>query len=691
MTEAEHRQLLAEVPAEVEAARFRLLADNVPVLIALYEINSFRCLYANKAYAQTFGYDVHSIIGLSFAQVIGEAATAEIQPHVDHIIQVRQPVQYERQLRAADGRARWLDVNLIPQLAPDGEVIGAFVLIADISERRAAEQALRESEARLDTFMQATLEGLVFHREGIVSDVNPALCQLVDYRADELIGRRALDFVAPQEVAKVAAMMQAGHETRYETVLLHRDGSQIPVEFIVRSMIRHGERLRMAVVRDLRSQVEAQARIHYLAHHDALTQLLNRSAFMERLERALAPERQPPQQHALLFIDLDNFKRVNDSLGHLEGDKVLSTVAERLSACLRSSDLVGRFGGDEFVVLLSDVPTRADVVRVLSALLSVVEVPVQADGRDLSVTPSIGVALFPAHGLSAKELIQHADLAMYRAKASGRATYEFFEPGMAEKAYADLVLEAELVQALTRDEFQLFYQPQVDARSGALVGAEALLRWQHPERGLLSPDAFIAVAERHRLMLALGEWVLREAARQSRLWHENGLAPVPIAVNLSSMQFRLDSFDGLMARVLAEGQLPGAWLELELTERMLMDDISAVPELLHALRAQGLSISVDDFGTGYTSLAHLTQLPLDKLKIDQSFVAALPGDRGALAVTRAIVQMAQGLGLKVSAEGVRNEAQRELLASWGCDGLQGELIGPPMPAAQFESWLAARR
>jgi len=315
---------------------------------------------------------------------------------------------------------------------------------------------------------------------------------------------------------------------------------------------------------------------------------------------------------------------------------------------------------------------------------------VRADGRDLSVTPSIGVAMFPEHGDSPEELLQHADTAMYLAKSSGRATYEFFEPSMAANAYADLVLESELAHAIARDEFALYYQPQVDARTGALTGAEALLRWQHPQRGLLSPEAFIMVAERHRLMLPLGEWVMREAARQARIWHETGVAEVPIAVNLSSMQFRLASFARSVATVLEQAGVPGTWLELELTERMLTEDLSGVPETLASLRALGLHISVDDFGTGYTSLSHLTLLPLDKLKIDQSFVAGLPDDEGSVAITRAMLQMAKGLGLRVSAEGVRSSAQWEALALWGCDEVQGEAIGAPMSAAAFEAWLRGR-
>jgi len=677
-----------------EAARFKLLADYLPAWIALYDSKTQNCLFANRGYAEAFGLTEQSILGKTFAQIIGPEAAALIQPSVDKVLGERVAVSYERELPEADGTPRWIEVHLIPQLGEDGEPVASCVLINDITKHRLAERQVRESEARLDKFMQATVEGILFHKDGITTDVNPPCCELVGYTLQEMVGRHVLSFISEDELPKVKEVMRLGRELRYETAVTHKDGSRIPVEFIVRTIERDGEKLRMTIVRDIRDRLASEARIQHLAHHDGLTGLLNRASFMERMAALMKRAERKGEMLALLFIDLDNFKRVNDSLGHLEGDKVLMTVSERLVGALRGSDLVGRFGGDEFVVLLTDLSSRADVVVVLEALLSVVEVPVKADGRALSVTPSIGVAVFPEDGRQADELIQHADTAMYRAKARGRATYQFFESALAETAYADLVLEAELAQGLTRNEFELFFQPQVEATTGQLSGAEALLRWRHPQRGLLSPDAFIFVAERHRLMLALGEWVLRQAADTARRWREQGLAsghgPMRIAVNLSRMQFHLDDFTETVKRVLAESGAKGQWLELELTERMLIDDIAHAPATLTQLRALGLTVSVDDFGTGYTSLAHLTELPLDKLKIDQGFVARLPDDVGAQAITRAIVQMAVGLGLTVTAEGVRTAAQWQLLAGWGCQQFQGELVGAPMPAAEFEAWVRAR-
>ncbi len=681
-----------ETGAQAELARFRLLANNLPVLIAVYETRNNACLFANRQYAEAFGWTETSLLGRHFAEVIGAEAAALIQPHIERLLSTRQPVLYERRVPGVEGQGeRWIEVNLLPQLGTDGEVMATFVLISDITRHRQAELAARESEERLGKFMQASLEGIVFHRDGLITDANPPACELLGYSLDELLGRSTLSFIAPQAVPKVQQVIRSREETRYESVLLHKSGEHIPVEFIVRSMMFGGELQRMTIIRDLRDRLEAQARIHHLAHHDALTGLPNRMAFMEHLQRCCAEALAQGETLALLFLDLDNFKRVNDSLGHLEGDVLLRTVAQRLTGALRATDSVARFGGDEFVLLLRPVMGREQVEGVARRLLADVELPVLAGGRQLSVTPSIGIALFPEHAGSPEQLIQRADMAMYQAKALGRANHQFFDASTAVLALDALVLESQLAHGLSHDEFVLHFQPQLQISDGRLVGAEALIRWQHPTRGLLTPESFIGVAEQLRLMLPLGEWILREAARCARRWHGNGLAAVPVAVNLSSMQFRLEGFAASVGRILAEEGVPGEWLELELTERMLMDDMPLMRKTLIELKALGLQISVDDFGTGHTLLSHLTQLPIDKLKVDRQFVEALPDDAGALAITRAIVQMARGLGFTVIAEGVQNRAQQDLLAQWGCQQIQGLALGGPLPVAEFEAWVAQRR
>ena len=502
-------------------------------------------------------------------------------------------------------------------------------------------------------------------------------------------GRPALDFVAADQRERVAAVMNAGAELTYETAVLHADGTRMPVEFIVRTMVYQGERLRMTIVRDLRDRMAARSRIDYLAHHDALTGLPNRTAFIERAEALLPAALAERRTLALLFIDLDHFKRVNDSLGHLAGDALLQTVARRITGCLRGGDLVSRFGGDEFLVLLQgDTPPQA-VQDVADKLLAAIGAPVLLEGASISVTPSVGVALFPRDGATPDELIKHADTAMYRAKARGRATSCFFQPAMAVSASAELALESRLAQAVRGQEFVLHFQPQQRLSDGALVGFEALIRWAHPAQGLVGPEAFLPVAESSRLMLPIGRWVLREALRQALRWRTQGLGELPVAVNLSPLQFHAADFVDSVAAALAETGAPGSLLEIELTERMLMDDVDAVRLTLQRLEVLGVGVAVDDFGTGYTSLAHLKQLPIDCLKIDRSFVRDLPHDAGSAAIARAIIEMARSMGMRTVAEGVETEAQRAWMVAHGCQALQGYLLARPMPGAALPGWLAS--
>jgi len=474
--------------------------------------------------------------------------------------------------------------------------------------------------------------------------------------------------------------MAAGAETAYESVLLHRDGTRIPVEFIVRTIERGGEKLRMTIVRDIRDREAARSRIYHLAHHDPLTGLLNRMAFMERLDGLMASGRAGDARGALLFIDLDQFKRVNDSLGHLAGDVLLQALAQRLKAQLRGSDVVGRFGGDEFLVLLPGALPLTEVQEVAGKVLTAFAAPLLLEGRSISVTPSVGIALYPLHATTPADLIRCADAAMYQAKQQGRATLRCYDPELGERALAALELESQLTQAVTRGEFVLHYQPQVRAGDGVMVGAEALIRWRHPTRGLVEPDDFMPVVEQQRLIVPIGQWVLREAVRATRRWRDAGRA-LPVSVNVSSWQFRDAAFGADVARVLQEEGVGGEWLELEITERMLMEDLHAVSATLGELKALGVRIAIDDFGTGYSSLGRLHRLPIDRIKIDRSFVRGLPDQPGNAAIARAIITLARNLGLATIAEGVQTEAQRDFLLALGCDELQGLLYGAPRPDA----------
>ena len=672
-----------------QTVQLRLLADSVPALIAYYELQDFRCTFANRHYAHALGWTTENILGRTAEEIVGEAGWQQIRPYIEAVVATRKQVSYERELTDGTGRRQWLEVDVLPNLGVQDELYGAFVRVTDITKHRMAELALRESEERLAKFMDASAEGIVFHREGVVLDVNRPLLELTGYTREEVLGRRTLEFVAPDHLDRAKAVLMSGAETRYESVALAKDGTRVPVELITRDVVRGGEKLRFVIVRDIRERVAAQARIHHLAHHDALTGLPNRANFVQQLEQLTASHRAGDNQVALLFIDLDHFKRVNDSLGHLAGDLLLKTVTARILATLRAEDKVARFGGDEFMVLIAGAADRGVIEQVAGKLLTAIEAPLDVEGRPISVSPSIGVALFPEHGRTPAELIQHADAAMYQAKARGRANVQFFDPQVASAAYDALVVESQLAEALDSGAFELHYQPQLRAADGKLVGVEALIRWRHPQRGLLLPDQFIPVAEERRLMLPIGQWVIAEALATAKRWHAEGRA-VPISVNLSTMQFQQRGFVDGLARQLEAAQVPGEWLELELTERMLMDDLEEVKSALGRIKALGIRISVDDFGTGYSSLGHLKELPIDKVKIDGSFVRDLPDRADACAIVRAIVQLGHSLGLVVIAEGVETPAQELFLRDLGCDELQGHLIGMPLDEAGLKHWAACR-
>ncbi|WP_232300983.1 putative bifunctional diguanylate cyclase/phosphodiesterase [Caldimonas taiwanensis] len=677
--------------ARTQAEQLRLLADNVPSALAYYDAHDFRCIFANRTYAEAFGWDEHSIVGHTFAEVIGEQAAREIEPYVQALLTQRRSISYERQAVRPDGSTQWIKVNLMPHLDASGAPQAALVLITDVTQQRQAEQALRESEERMARFMHASAEGVVFHSNGIIEDVNQPVCDLTGYSREALIGRNALDFVPPEHHPKVLAVLAAAQDATYESEIIHRDGHRIAVEFIGRTMMRNGQRLRMSIVRDIRDRHLAQARIRHLAHHDALTGLPNRMSFMEHLDQRMDQARRTEDALALLFVDLDDFKRVNDSLGHLVGDRLLQTVAQRITASLRHSDRVARFGGDEFMVLLGAVRDRADVEDVARKLLEAIEQPIEVDALRLSVTPSIGIALFPAHAQSPGELIKHADRAMYQAKAQGRATFRFFDPALGSAARAALELESQLSRALDEDQFRLQFQPQVRAADGAIVCVEALLRWQHPDDRLLVPGDFLAVAEQQRLMLPIGHWVMRQALRTTRRWRERGLTDARMALNVSATQFQAPGFVEGIERMLAEEGADGQWLELELNERLLMHDVPQVKQRLSRLKALGARIVIDDFGTGHFSMRHLRELPVDKIKIHRSFVGDLPLAADSAAIACAIIQMARHFGHDIVAEGVETLDQRNFLMAQGCEVFQGEVITLPLTADAFEAWVQAQR
>jgi diguanylate cyclase (GGDEF)-like protein/PAS domain S-box-containing protein len=471
-----------------------------------------------------------------------------------------------------------------------------------------------------------------------------------------------------------------GYETRYVLMRVYvvRDGAG-------------GDVRRAGVIQDVTERKAQEARIEHLAYHDSLTGLPNRAMLMDRLAQALSQAQRLDQQVAVLFIDLDRFKLVNDSLGHAVGDQLLQEIARRLKATLRENDTVARVGGDEFQVVACNVAGSVDAARIAEKLMRTLGEPFVLEDQELHVTASLGVSLFPRDGASGELLLKYADTALYEAKGEGRNAYRFFSPEMNAQAHGRLRLENDLRRAVERHELELHYQPQLDLASGEVCGVEALVRWRHPVRGLVLPNAFIPLAEETGLVLGIGEWVLNEACRQVALWQREGLAdnlsPLRVAVNISARQLQRPGLDGAVRRALALSGLPADCLELEITESSVMLDPLHAQSVLQSLRELGVQLSIDDFGTGYSSLAYLKRLPLDRLKIDRSFIGGIPADRDDAAIVETIIVMTHKLGLRVIAEGVETLEQRLQLVRQGCDEMQGFLLAHPVPAGELPALL----
>jgi diguanylate cyclase (GGDEF)-like protein/PAS domain S-box-containing protein len=679
-------QRSAELRALYNEQEIRALADNVPVLIAYYS-RDLTCRFANRAYARTWGWDEHSIVGKPLVEIIGEAGYKEIEPYVRRVLS-GETVSYERSISDAGGRTRVLEVNLRPHNAADGTPLAAFVMIHDITRHREAERRLVESEERLRRFADATRAGIVFHEEGRVTDCNEALLQLTGYTAEELIGTEIIQYVVPERRAQAQEAVRTGYERPYESEILAKDGRVIPVEFEGRLMPLGDKVYRLSVVRDIRRRKQNEARIDFLAHHDQLTGLPNRALLRERLEFILASARRRGNRVALLFVDLDNFKVVNDSLGHAAGDELLKVVAGRLPAALRAVDVVSRHGGDEFLVVLPDVDDEHSPSQVAEKLLAAISEPMLLEGQSVSVSPSIGIAVFPRDGETTEALIKNADAAMYLAKERGRSNYQFFNKALAESAQRAFTLETRMRVAIRTNAFLLHYQPQVRVSDGAVTGIEALIRWPQPNGEWIEPNEFIPVAEQRGLITTIGRWVLREACRQNKAWQDQGMPPLPLAVNLSPIEFRQKDFAVEVERVLMETGLEARWLAFELTERMLMGDLVDMARTLEALKRLGVGLAIDDFGTGHSSLMHLKRFPIDKLKIDRTFVRDMPGDADDMAITGAVIDLARNMGITSIAEGVDRLEQLEFLRARGCDEAQGYLFCRAMPPDQLTGWLA---
>ncbi|MBL0038035.1 MAG: EAL domain-containing protein [Nitrosomonadales bacterium] len=593
-----------------------------------------------------------------------------------------------------DGSLVWVNLTCSLTRTSTGEPDYFIEVIEDITARKEATEQLRLFARIFDTINEGVV---VTDSSNNIVSVNPAFSAITGYSATEAIGKNP-------RMLHSGLMDQSFYDKMWQSIKKNgrwqgeitdrRKNGESYVEWLSISTMKdaRGEFSHyIAVVSDISERKAAEERMVYIAQHDFLTNLPNRMMLHDRLAQAIAHAGREQRKVAVMFLDLDRFKGVNDTLGHLVGDKLLKVVAGRISSVARTSDTVSRLGGDEFAVMLPYIENTDDVATIAIKLLASIAGSCVIDGNEIEVTTSIGISVFPEDGNDSESLIAHADAAMYQAKGNGRNNYQFFTHEMNRRTLERMAIKNKLSHALERNELFLLYQPQVDLQSGRIVGVEALIRWNHPVYGHVLPAQFIPIAEENGLIPPMGEWVLREACRQNQEWRKLGLMKITMAVNLSAVQFRQKNLGEIIKAILYESGLAPSGLELEITEGVVMQDAEAAILLLEDMKAMGLKLSVDDFGTGYSSLSYLKRFPIDKFKIDQSFVRDLATDTDDAVIVSTIISMAHSLKLKVIAEGVETAEQLAFLKQQGCDEIQGYYFSQPVSAEEFTKLLSSDR
>ncbi|RZS52951.1 EAL and GGDEF domain-containing protein [Sphaerotilus mobilis] len=609
---------------------------------------------------------------------------------------IKQGIRFDAtyRLMCFDGEYRWFQGRGMCHRAPDGQPLRFSGVLSDLSDRLRDEERLRLAAQVLDS----TQEGvMITNAQRRIVSVNRAFTTLLGYTEAEVLGRTPRMLSSGRHEAAFydaiwAELDQTG-QWKGEIWNRRKDGELMPELLSISAVhdITGAISHYVGVFADISRMKDSEARLEFLAHHDPLTRLPNRLLFNQQMEQALHQAQREHRRLAVLLLDLDRFKDINDSYGHLAGDELLQHVAQRLTGRLRQSDTLARLGGDEFALLMHDLRYDDDAARLASELLGALSQPWRSsDGVEVNVGVSIGICIYPDHGQTSQALLQGADAALYRAKGDGRGVYRYYADEMTQSARERLHLETRLRRALVDDQLVLHYQPQVELQTGRIVGAEALVRWMDPEHGLIPPGRFIPVAETTGLIGDIGAWVLAEACRQGKAWLDEGLPPLTLAVNVSPRQFRHADLAAQVMQTLIETGLPAEQLELELTEGALMEREQEALDVLQRLRAIGVGVAIDDFGTGYSSLAYLKRFPLDVLKIDRSFIADIPNDPDDMEIAAAVIAMGHSLGIRVLAEGVETVDQLAFLRFKHCDRYQGFLCSRPVPPDEFAALLRAQ-
>jgi diguanylate cyclase (GGDEF)-like protein/PAS domain S-box-containing protein len=637
--------------------------------------------------------------GISYDAITLEEDRPWVRECIGSAMGSGQPYELEYRIVHADGSVRWVLERGVPLHNEQGEVEALEGFIQDITRRKSSEKAALEAEERYRSIFENAIEGIYqTSPAGQYLNFNPALARIYGYDSPEDLVHGIADiqkqlYVDPGKRGEfISLMREHGCVQNFEAQVYRKNGDIIWITENAREVRDEAGYLLFyeGTVEDITGRKSYEQQVEYQATHDILTGLPNRSLLADRLQQCMNFANRYCSKIAVAFIDLDQFKLINDSMGHHIGDQLLITMAERLSGCVREADTVVRLGGDEFVLLLTSLHKAEDISQSMLRVLAAVAEPCLIEGREFIVSCSIGIALYPDDGNEPNTLLKHADSAMYKAKQSGRNNFQFYTRELNKALMERMDIEYQLRRAIENEEFLLYYQPKVDFASGQVCGAEALIRWQPPGEPMISPLSFIPVAEETGLIDEIGRWVLDTACRQAARLQKTLRLPIPIAVNVSPRQFRQAGLLKSLEMVLKSADLDPRLLELEITESMLVHDTHNFVKVLHDIKALGIHLSIDDFGTGYSSMAYLKDFPVDRLKIDKAFVATLEREPTNVAILKAIIALGHSLGLKVIAEGVETDYQKAFLHGIGCDELQGYHFSKPLPAVVFEELLLSR-